>query len=445
MILRFNPVVNALRRRLRRWSQEGDRHFHDQLFAGTYRNPFTFSYSGYLTIRRFADLVEPLLEGAERVLDLGCGPAEITCELARRLPNCSFRGVDHSDAALERARRNAEALRLENITFTREDAGSFEPEPSVDVVLMFDSFHHLTDPQAFVARMARRVDRFVLIEPRGDWKGAHDRTLDFDWLLGDMERIRQHVALQVGDWAGPPVPEDVPRQSPEGEAVENRYTLEQFRAFFSGFGLRLKGTVCGFDTYPPEPYADTPTRHLFGRYTYELLQRLDGLIQERGQGVLAKHWVLCLDRSLPSEEIPVPQVLPPGRMECPDHPRGPYEVSFCSYEGPRSVPAGAHFQGLIGLRNSGIRSLCSTDADHPDFISYHWLDRHGVPCAEEGLRSPLAHIVEPDAVYQGMVRIKAPVRPGRYRLALDMVCEGRTWFSQAGNPWMTVAIKVRKA
>ena len=444
MIFSPNQMVNALRRKLRRWTREGDRQFHDQLFSGPYRDPYTFSYSGYLTIRRFADLVEPLLEGAGQVVDLGCGPAEITCELARRLPHVSFLGVDHSRSALERAERNAATLSVGNISFLQADAGGYVPQEGVDTVLMFDSFHHLTDPVAFVARVAPRVGRFVLIEPRGDWKGGHDRAFDFDWLLGDLERIRQHVALQVGEMAGSPSVEDKPRGNPEGEAVENRYTIEQFRTFFPGYGLRLKGTVSGFDSYPPEPYADSPTRQLFGRLTCELLERLDDMIQERGQGVLAKHWVLCLERSLPSEEIPVPEVLPPGRLGRVDHPRGLYEVAFCSFQGPRTVPADASFQGTIVFCNNGIRPLCSTDAHHPDFISYHWLDRHGIPCADEGLRTPLAHAVDPDTRYQGMVRLKAPVRPGRYILALDLVCEGKTWFSEAGSPWMTVPVRVRK-
>ena len=97
MIANLNRLLN----RIRKIDQEmddaqSDRDFHDQLFAGQHPPPFAFSYFGYLTIKRFADLAAPYVENTKSVLDLGCGPAEITCELARRFPQVSFLGVDHS-------------------------------------------------------------------------------------------------------------------------------------------------------------------------------------------------------------------------------------------------------------------------------------------------------------------------------------------------------------
>ena len=81
-------------------------------------------------------------------MDLGCGPGEITCELARRNPGISFVGVDHSDAAIARAREHQASLALTNIDFRTADVSTFTPE-SADIVLMYDSFHHLLDPRAF--------------------------------------------------------------------------------------------------------------------------------------------------------------------------------------------------------------------------------------------------------------------------------------------------------
>ena len=65
---------------------DADREFHDALFSPQQYDPFTFAYPGYLTIRRFADLAAERLTGVRRAADLGCGPGEITCELARRHP-----------------------------------------------------------------------------------------------------------------------------------------------------------------------------------------------------------------------------------------------------------------------------------------------------------------------------------------------------------------------
>ena len=48
------------------------------------------------------------------------------------------------------------------------DAEQFRPAGSVGALMMFDSFHHLTDPRSFVRRASAFASRFLLIEPRGD-------------------------------------------------------------------------------------------------------------------------------------------------------------------------------------------------------------------------------------------------------------------------------------
>jgi hypothetical protein len=66
------------------------------------------------------------------------------------------------------------------------------------------------------------------------------------------------------------------------------------------------------------------------------------------------------------------------------------------------------------------------------FLAYHWLDDRGNPIVWDGIRTilpPLAPgeraTVEP--------RVRGPIPPGRYRLALDLVAEHRAWFSELGS------------
>ena len=88
-------LVRCQRFGWRRWSSAGDRAFHDTLYRGQDYDPFALAYPGYVTIRRFADLAEEHLGPDIRlVLDVGCGPGEITCELARRHPEITFLGVE---------------------------------------------------------------------------------------------------------------------------------------------------------------------------------------------------------------------------------------------------------------------------------------------------------------------------------------------------------------
>jgi len=84
------------------------------------------------------------------VLDLGCGPADVTVRLAGALPRARIVGVDGSDAMLSHGRDRLAAAGL---------AGRVElerrhlPDPSIpfhafDVVVSTSVLHHLTDPAA---------------------------------------------------------------------------------------------------------------------------------------------------------------------------------------------------------------------------------------------------------------------------------------------------------
>ena len=83
----LDSLLGRLSRYLRRlragWTPDSDRAFHDQIFQGQDYDPFDPAYPGNITIRRFADLASEYVAQSQSVADLGCGPGEITCELAR--------------------------------------------------------------------------------------------------------------------------------------------------------------------------------------------------------------------------------------------------------------------------------------------------------------------------------------------------------------------------
>jgi SAM-dependent methyltransferase len=435
-------LLRRLRWRLSRWSAEDDRVFHDALFSPHQYDPFTFAYPGYVTIRRFADLASARLTAVRRAADLGCGPGEITCELARRHPSIAFRGVDHSLAAIARARQHAARLGLANVTFETGDIARTPPD--ADIVLMFDAFHHLLDPAAFVRES--RVDRFLLVEPAGTWLGGWQRTLELDWLAGALDDIRARLLWEAG--------ETVPRQQPSpvaeeiGEPIEHRYPLDDFTRFFAGFGLDVRGTAAGFDTYPPDPYGQPPLREAFGRATYDALVAIEDALVARDLDLHAKHWVIYAERGAP-DRLRTPAPL--ARTGEPPRLQGAHDVEYVAIDVPAEADAGRTLLCALTLRNRSWRTLIGADLSGPRetngaapiFASYHWLDGKGAIVVQDGARTPLPHPIVPGAVCEMTLRVDTPQAAGRYTLAVDLVEEGVTWFSAAGAPVLRRAIAIR--
>ena len=66
-------------------------------------------------------------------------------------------------------------------------------------------------------------------------------------------------------------------------------------------------------------------------------------------------------------------------------------------------------------------------------LSYHWLDERGNPIVWDGRRTPLVREVAPGETLRQELSLRAPIPPGRYRLAVDLVEEYRFWLAELGN------------
>ena len=94
-------------------------------------------------------LVGRLQQGMQ-VCDLGCGEGLAVRLMARAYPRSRFLGLDISVAAIDTARRAAEAEGLENITYEVRDAAQLCEDEDLrgncDYVLAFDAIHDQTRP-----------------------------------------------------------------------------------------------------------------------------------------------------------------------------------------------------------------------------------------------------------------------------------------------------------
>jgi hypothetical protein len=112
-------------------------------------------------------------------------------------------------------------------------------------------------------------------------------------------------------------------------------------------------------------------------------------------------------------------------------PAGPLAVRWLGYEldPPR---AGSLGRAAVAFRNSGT-AVWRSRGESGLQLSYHWLDERANPIVWDGLRFALPHPVEPGEEVQVPLQVRAPIPPGRYRLAFDLVDEGRLWFAELGN------------
>ena len=141
--------------------------------------------------RRFADRS---VQGC--VLDLGCGPCDITRRFALTYPDCTLHAVDGAAHMLtlgaDMLRHNGLATRITLVKARLPDAAL--PRTGYDAVISNSLLHHLADPQVLwhsITRYARPgAPVFIMDLSRPDSTAAA-RALMEQYAAGEPEVLRQ--------------------------------------------------------------------------------------------------------------------------------------------------------------------------------------------------------------------------------------------------------------
>jgi len=116
-------------------------------------------------------------------------------------------------------------------------------------------------------------------------------------------------------------------------------------------------------------------------------------------------------------------------------PKGPLAVRWGAP--PSTTPhAGAVETVRVELENAGTIAWRKGMN-----LAYHWLDDRDNPIVWDGDRTPAPPLAPGE---RGAVeaKVRAPIPPGPYRLAFDMVAENRAWFSELGSPMLAQDVRV---
>jgi hypothetical protein len=115
--------------------------------------------------------------------------------------------------------------------------------------------------------------------------------------------------------------------------------------------------------------------------------------------------------------------------------KGPLAV--CWAAPPTAAPqAGAVETVRVELENAGTVAWRAGVN-----LAYHWLDGRDNPIVWDGERTPAPPLAPGE---RGVVEasVRAPIPPGPYRLAFDMVAENRAWFSELGSEMLVQDLRV---
>lgn len=108
------------------------------------------------TAENSAAYLLPHLTPRARILDVGCGPGNITADLAARVPGGHVTGIEPDDAVLASARAEAEHRGVPNVAFETGNVYALGyADGAFDVVHAHQVLQHLSDPVAALREMRR--------------------------------------------------------------------------------------------------------------------------------------------------------------------------------------------------------------------------------------------------------------------------------------------------
>jgi ubiquinone/menaquinone biosynthesis C-methylase UbiE len=141
------------------------------------------------TAENSAAYLLPFLEAGQTLLDAGCGPGTLTCDLADRVAPGEVVGFDLADDVVAAAAEEAARRGTTNVTFRTDDVYALDaPDGSFDVVHAHQVLQHLTDPVAALREMRR------VLAPDGVVAVRDSDYATFTWAPADA-RLDRWLAL----------------------------------------------------------------------------------------------------------------------------------------------------------------------------------------------------------------------------------------------------------
>jgi trans-aconitate 2-methyltransferase len=153
-------------------------------------NPQTYLQFADERARPFIDLVAQVgaVEPA-RVVDLGCGPGQLTASLAQRWPSAFVTGVDSSPEMIERATEHSS----ERVAFQIGDLQAWQPDQPVDVIISNATLQWVPDHRLLLPKLvgALAPDGWLAFQVPGNFDAPSHALL---YELAERADYAPHLA-----------------------------------------------------------------------------------------------------------------------------------------------------------------------------------------------------------------------------------------------------------
>jgi ABC-type polysaccharide/polyol phosphate transport system ATPase subunit len=122
------------------------------------------------------------------------------------------------------------------------------------------------------------------------------------------------------------------------------------------------------------------------------------------------------------------------RREAQPAGQGPYDAEYFDYQVPAEMGVNERYEVPVSVRNRSSEVWYGPVGGKPHtlILSYHWLDRWGGVHQLLGPSTPLVRDLVPGESATMTLQVIPPTSPGMYRLEIDMLWDGRGWFSRHG-------------
>jgi trans-aconitate 2-methyltransferase len=150
--------------------------------------------------RPFYDLLARVgAQQPRRVVDLGCGPGNLTLQLARRWPNAAVEAVDSSPEMVASARERG-------VDATVADLRTWTPQPDTDVVLSNAVLQWVPEHDELVVRWAGELaaGAWIAVQMPGNFESPSHAAVRAVARREPYAKTLRDVPFRVGTAVGPP-------------------------------------------------------------------------------------------------------------------------------------------------------------------------------------------------------------------------------------------------